>query len=81
MDISRCLGGGAAEKAFVTVRYKKDEPGLHTPLAKFPHETNVDHKFYQLARVRRAGGEMGAEARTQGPVAAPKTYFAEYSKA
>ena len=83
VDISRCLGGGAAEKAFVTVRYKKDEPGLHTRLfAKFPHETNVDHKFFISSQECDEPEVRWAQKLAhKGPVAAPKTYFAEYSKA
>jgi hypothetical protein len=37
VEFKQCLGGGAAEKAFLTVRYAHEQPGLHTRLfCKFP---------------------------------------------
>ena len=82
VEVKRCQGGGAAEKAFVTVRYKTDEPGLHTRLfAKFPHEADPNHKHFISCVIKHDQPEVRWAQRLahKGPISAPKTYFAEYS--
>ena len=47
VELKECLGGGAAEKGFLTVRYTHARPGLHTRLfCKFPRtlQPNFDHE-------------------------------------
>ena len=78
-----CQGGGAAKKAFLTVRYTHDSPGLHTRLfCKFPHEEDLQQKYLVSCILCHDEPEVrwAQLLASKSPVAAPKTYFAEYCK-
>ncbi len=76
------FGGGMGRKLWLTVRYARDEPGLHTELfAKFPREFGdpLRDLFGPLMEpeVRFALLSM----RPDFPIAVPKCYFADYDPA
>lgn len=84
VELKPALGGGAGEKAFLTVRYTHELPGLHTRLfCKYPHEKDVNHKWFISGVIRHDEPEVRWAQRLahKSPVPAPKTYFAEYSSA
>ena len=78
--------GGAAEKAILTVRYRKPDNGLHTTLfAKAPFNFATNPYGRTLLSVQFGDGdglELSAYQYLEGvlPVAMPRYYFADISR-
>jgi hypothetical protein len=76
------VGGGAGRKAWLSVAYARDEPGLHTELfVKYPRDFG-DPLRPLFAHLMRPEARFALLSRRSGfPVPVPACYFADYDPA